>query len=261
MTSRSRAHSPVYNSPLPSSVSNCVHLWIVALVALVVLALATTACGGGSATSDAASARISDAGAEALLAQTVLQPADLGAGFTQESARAGTNEDAAKARPDTDKARQQYADWGQVLQYNVQYAAAASTGLVFNAKIARVMNTATYYETPDGPRAALAYTRDLPPNTVANFLISESAGTKITDTQVVKDIAFPSKGDDSFAWRLTGKAVFENGFTVAFVADSIFVRVGRITGNVTAVALGQAPDRAAVTALVDAYIAHARAAE
>ena len=191
----------------------------------------------------------------------MLQPADLGAGFTQASARVGTNDEAAKARPDTEKARQQYADWGQVLQYNVQYAAVSSADLVFNAKIARVMNTATYYQSPDGARAALAYTRDLPASTVANFLISESSGTMITDTQVVKDIAFPSKGDDSFAWRLTGKAVFENGFTVAFVADSVFVRIGRITGNVTAVALGQAPDRAAVTALVDAYIAHARTAE
>ena len=154
-----------------------------------------------------------------------------------------------------------FCHWQQVLQYNVQYAAPARADLVFNAKIARVMNTATYYQTPDGAVAALSYTRDLAANTVANVLVSESSGTKITDTQVVKDIAFPSKGDDSYAWRITGKATFDNGFTVTFVADSVFVRAGRIDGNVTAVALGQAPQRAALTALVDTFVARARSAQ
>lgn len=217
------------------------------------------ACGGGDG--GAQGTVISDGDAETRLARIVLQPTDVGAEYTQDAARAQTNEDAANARPDTENARQQYADWGQVLQYNVQYAAPAEAEVVFNAKIARVMNTATYYHSVEGAGAALAYTRDLPATTVANFLVDESDGTKITETQVVKDIAFPSKGDDSYAWRLTGKAIFENGFTVNFVADSIFLRAGRINGNVTAVALGQAPDRAAVTALVDAFLARAQAAE
>ena len=234
--------------------------WVTAACFAVVL---LAACGGngGAASGTTVSAQISDADAEARLQAVVLQIADVGADFTQDAARVQTNEDAAKARPDTDKARQQYADWQQVLQYNVQYAAPASADIVFNAKIARLMNTATYYQTPDGAAAALSYARDLAANTVANVLVSESSGTKITDTQVVKDIAFPSKGDDSYAWRITGKATFDNGFTVTFVADSVFVRAGRIDGNVTAVALGQAPQRAALTALVDTFVARARSAQ
>jgi hypothetical protein len=76
----------------------------------------------------------------------------------------------------------------------------------------------------------------------------------------VKDIDFPAKGDESFAWRLSGKAVFADGFTINFVADAVYVRVGRVTGNVTAVALGQAPDRAALVALIDKFIARVKAA-
>ena len=191
--------------------------------------------------------------------QIVLQLADAGPTFAQDAAAAQTNDELADARPDTESARKQYAGWGQALQYNVQYSAPAAPDLVFSGKIARVTNTATLFESSEGAGAALAYTRDLAAVTVANFLVNEAAGTKITDTQVVKDIAFPAKGDESFAWRLTGKATFANGFTVTFVADAIFVRVGRVNGNVTAVAYGQAPKRDDVIALADTFVERAKA--
>src|SRR4029077_610161 len=109
--------------------------------------------------------------------------------------------------------------------------------------------------------AALAYVRNLSSATVANFLVNDADGTKISDTQVVKDIAFPAEGDESFAWRLTGKAMFPDGFTVAFVAVAAFVRAGRVNGNVTAVAFGQAPKGDDVIALVERFVERARANE
>jgi len=74
---------------------------------------------------------------------------------------ARTNNALAAARPDSESAAAQYADWGQTLEYNVQYSAPADADLVFNGKIARVMNTATLFGASDGAIAALAYERDL----------------------------------------------------------------------------------------------------
>lgn len=218
---------------------------------------------GSSASSGARteSAGISVPAAEARLKQIVLQLADAGTEFTQDQASIQTNAELAKARPDTEKARQQYADWGQVLQYNVQYSAPVAPDLVFSGKMARVMNTASLFQTPEGASAALAFIRDLAAPTVANFLVNDAAGTRISDTQVVKDISFPAKGDESFGWRLTGKAIFTNGFTVTFVADTVFVRAGRVNGNVTAVAFGQAPKRGDVIGLVDQFVGRAKAEE
>jgi hypothetical protein len=224
-------------------------------------ASAITACNGGPAATPATSPTTSVANARAVLEQIVLQAADAGPGFAQESAGAQTNDDLAGARPDSDAAHQQYADWGQVLQYNVQYSAPVTADLVFSGKIARVMNTATLFASPEGASTALAYIRDLASSTVANFLVNDVDGTKISDTQVVKDIAFPSKGDESYAWRLTGKATFGDGFTVTFVADALFVRAGRVDGNVTAVAFGQAPKRDDLIALADKFVGRARANE
>ncbi len=258
---RLAAHQPNRtNAPRAHIEQLCAPLWIALLALFAAMTLLLAGCGGNDGTASGANApaRVSEADAEARLQVVVLGLGDVGVGFTQDAARRQTNDEAARARPDTDNARQQYAEWGQVLGYNVQYAAPPTADLVFNAKIARVMNTATYYQTPEGAAAALAYTRGLGANTVANVLVSESSATKITDTQVVKDIAFPSKGDDSYAWRISGKATFYNGFTVTFVADSVFVRAGRIDGNVTAVALGEAPQRAALTALVDTFVARAQ---
>jgi hypothetical protein len=229
-----------------------------ALCSLVVGAIA--ACGGGasSSTPDAPPA-LSASAAEARLKQIVLLPADAGGGLAQDRGTAETNDQLAKARPDTDNARSQYAEWGQVLQYHVQYSAPVTQDLVFSGKIARVMNTATIFQTPDGASAALAFIRGLAAPTVANFLVNDAEGTKISDTQVVKDITFPAKGDESFAWRLTGKATFTDGFTVTFVADAVFVRAGRVNGNVTAVAFGQAPKRDDVIALADKFVERAKA--
>lgn len=207
------------------------------------------------------SAGISVSAAEARLKQVVLQPSDAGAQFTQDQALIQTNDELAKARPDTEKARQQYGDWGQVLQYNVQYSASVAPDLVFSGKIARVMNTASLFRTSEGASAALAFIRDLAAPTVANFLVNDAEGTKISDTQVVKDISFPAEGDESFGWRLTGKATFTNGFTVTFVADTVWVRAGRVNGNVTAVAFGQAPNREDLVGLVDQFVGRAETAE
>ncbi len=226
----------------------------------IALAVMLAACGGGSPPkATPAPPTVTSADAEARLRQIVLRSDDVGAEYTTSAARLLTNDDAAQARPDTENARKQYADWGQALQYNVQYAAPVNAQLVFNGKVARVMNTATIFQTIDGATAALAYIRGLSPALVANFLVNESAGTKITDTQVVKDIGFDPKGDDSFAWRLSGKATFAGGFTVNFVADTVWVRAGRVSGNVTAVALGEAPQRDLLTRLVDTFVARARA--
>ncbi|MBI5283535.1 MAG: hypothetical protein HY874_00430 [Chloroflexi bacterium] len=229
------------------------------ILPLACIAVVLAACGSGAAKTPAASPTLSASAAEARLAKIVLTAADAGPGFTQEVARAQTNEDAANARPDTETARQQYADWGQILAYNVQFGAPPGADLVFNGKTARVMNTATLFHTNDGASAALAYVRGLAPALIANFLVNDGAGTKISETQVVKDIDFPAAGDESFAWRISGKATFAGGFTVNFVADSVFLRAGSLTGNVTAVALGQPPDRAALTALVSTFVQHAKA--
>jgi hypothetical protein len=123
------------------------------------------------------------------------------------------------------------------------------------------MNTASLFQTPEGASAALAFISDLAAPTVANFLVNDAEGTKISDTQVVKDISFPAKGDESFGWRLTGKATFTNGFTVTFVADTVWVRAGRVNGNVTAVAFGQAPNREDLVRLVDQFVGRAETAE
>jgi hypothetical protein len=224
-------------------------------------AFAILACKAGSPAAPASFPTISASDAKALLERIVLQTTDVGPGFTQTSATATSNDDLARARPDTDAAHQQYADWGQALQYNVQYSAPVTGDLVFSGEIARVMNTATLFRSAEGASSALAYVRNLSSSTVANFLVNDAAGTKISDTQVVKDIAFPTKGNESFAWRLTGKAVFADGFTVTFVADAVFVRAGRVTGNVTAVAFGQPPRRDDVTTLTDRFIERVKANE
>ena len=158
-------------------------------------------------------------------------------------------------------ARRQYAQWGQVLTYNVEYAAAETSAGVFSGDVARVMNTATMFNEADGAAAAFEYVRSLPDSVVANFLVNDAAGTRIRDVQATKDIEFPAKGDDSFAWRLSGKATFVSGVTVTLVADSVFVRTGRVMGNVTTVALGNAPQRQQLEELVDMFVSRAISAD
>lgn len=219
---------------------------------------ALAACGGDGASP--AAAEISTESAKARLMRIVLTPDDLSSGFTQDVARVQTNEQAADARADTDNALRQFADWGQVLAYNVQYAAPADAQLVYTGEIARVMNTATLFQTADGASAALTFERGLSNTVIANVLVNEASGTKISGTQVMKDIAFPAKGDESFAWRLSGKATFEDGFVSAFVADAVFVREGNVIGSIIAVGLGERPDAKQFEALIDRFVEHARAA-
>jgi hypothetical protein len=215
------------------------------------VAAGAVACGRGGA---------SAADTEARLKKAMLAADDIGAGYTLALARVQSNEDAATSRPDTENARRQQADWGQVLAYDVEFSPPAETDLVFTSAVARLMNTATLFRTAEGAGASLAYTRTLPPSVVANFLVNDGSGTKISATQVAVDDEFPPAGDESFAWRLSGKAAFDGGLDVTFVADAVFVRVGRLTGSVIVVGLGQEPGRAGVTALVDRFVERARAA-
>jgi hypothetical protein len=227
---------------------------------LIAAVVVNAACGAGSSASTAGPA-VSANEAEAKLRTIVLTAGDAGSGFAQDVERLQTNDQAAAARPDTDNARRQYADWGQILSYNVQFGPQSSADLVYTGKVARIMNTATLYQRADGASNALAFERSLSPSVIANILVNEGPGTTLSETQVVKDIAFPAKGDESFAWRLSGKATFESGLVTTFIADAIFVRAGAVTGAVIAVALGEQPDRATLTALVDRFVEHATAAQ
>ena len=231
--------------------------WVGALLAIAAIA----ACGGGCST-DAPSApggALSAADAEARLRSIVLGATDVGAGYTLDVSQVQTNEQAARARPDTAAAMEQHETWGQVLAYNVQFSAAGIRAAVFSPTLARVMNMATIFTSADGASAALAYVRALSPDLLEDVLTHEGEGTRISDTQVTKDIAFAAKGDESFAWRVSGKAAFTDGFSISFIADTVFVRAGAVTGSITGVALGDAPDRAELERLADRFIEKARA--
>jgi hypothetical protein len=234
--------------------------WLALNAVLLIAAVTPTACGGRSRASDA-EPPVSAAEAEVTLKSIVLTQGDLGPDFVRDFELVQTNDAAAAARPDTDNARRQYAEWGQLLSYNVQYAATSESDLVYTGNVARVMNTATLFNTSDGASSSLAFERSLSPAVIANILVSDGPGAKISETQVVKDIAFPVKGDESFAWRLSGKATLDSGLVTAFVADVVFVRQGRATGNVIAVALGEQPDRGTLSALVDRFVEHAATAQ
>ncbi len=225
------------------------------------LAIASlAACDDGNRNAIGASpAPVTAADAEARLRSIVLEASAAGAGYTQAVEHIQSNEQAARARPDTAAAMRQYETWGQVLAYNVQLSAPDIREVVFSPKLARVMNTATIFNDAAGASAALIYVRALPPDLLEAVLTNEGAGTRITDTQVTKDIAFTAKGDESFAWRVSGKATFADGFSINFIADTVFVRAGAVNGSITGVALGDAPDRAALERLVDRFIKKARA--
>ncbi len=232
------------------------------LLLSLMLVPALIACsGGGDDTPPTPTPRpqLTAAEAEPVLKRISLLATDIGTDYEQPVARYQTNDEAAAARPDSDNARQQFEDWGQVLTYNVQYAAPPTADLLFNAKTARMMNTATLFGGDDGASQSLAFLRSLPEDVVADFISGGDAGTMLSDTRVLKDIEFAPKGDESFAWRVSGKATFTGGFTVNYVADVVFVRSGNITGNVTTVALGQAPKRAELEKLIDTFLARAAA--
>jgi hypothetical protein len=222
------------------------------------LLVSSISIGAGAVACDRGGASAADA--EARLKQAVLAADDIGSGYTLDLARVQTNDESAASRPDTENARRQQAEWEQVLAYNVEFSPPPETDLVFTPAVARLMNTATLFRTAEGAGASLAYTRTLPPSVVANFLVNDASGTKITGTQMAIVDDLPAAGDESFAWRLSGKAAFDGGLDVTFVADAVFVRVGRLTGSVIVVGLGQEPGRAGVTALVDRFVERARAA-
>lgn len=220
---------------------------MLATSALLLSAAALIACGGTVAESP-----------QSRLERIVLQPVDAGEGYARVEARAITNEEAARARPDTAQAREQYDAWGQLLRYTVQLAPPPEAVALFSPEIARIINSATLFEDEQGATASFAWTRQLSTELLADVVVSEGAGTQITDTQATRMEDVPVLGDESFALRISGKATFEDGLTTAFVADTVFVRIDRATGSVTAVALGQAPRREEVLALVDRFVERAR---
>ena len=231
------------------------------VLALTFALLAGAACSGGgddAPPTPTPRPQLTEAEARPLLQAMILQPADIGSDYTG-SGSFQTNEDAAAARPDADNARQQIRDWQQVLTYRVQYNAPANADLLFNAKTAQVMNTATLYNSSDGASQSLAFLQSLTEDAVAQFLSAGGGDTKLTETKVKKDVEFPAKGDESFLWRVSGKATLASGLTVNYVADAVFVRFGRVTGNVTTIALGQPPDHTELEKLVDLFLSRTQA--
>lgn len=197
--------------------------------------------------------------AETTLRGAVLDVTDVGAGYTLASSSFRSNETLAAARPDANAARAQYAEWGQALTYNVQYESTNATS--FSSDFARVLSTATLFDAGDGASLWLESVNALPDDAIRDFLINEGEGTRIDDTQVAKDLPFAAKGDESFAWRLSGKATFDTGSTQTFVADAVYVRAGRFAGNVVVVSFGAAPDAVKLEALVDRFVQKMRAAD
>lgn len=238
--------------------------WYGLCFALAAFPMAFAGCSDGNrnatdARSTPRAASITIAEAEAALLRIVLTPDDAGEGFREGAARAQTNEQLAEARADTAFALDQYAAWGQVLSYHVQHDAQAPPRLVNTGRLARLTNTATVFQDGDGASTQLVYVRAQSEERLANAVTNDGPGTRIADAQVTKDLAFPAKGDESFAWRISGKATFEGGVTLTFISDTVFVRVGNITGAVMAVALGGPPDRAELERLVDRFVEKARA--
>jgi hypothetical protein len=233
------------------------------LAATAAIAIAGCSDGNRNATDGGAPAEssISIADAEALLMLVVLSPEDAGDGMRAGAARVQTNDELAEARADTDFAQGQYEAWGQVLSYAVQYDATGARRLVDTGRPTRVSNTATVFKDSAGASTQLIYVRAQSEERLANAVTNDGPGTRIADARVTKDLAFPAKGDESFAWRISGKATFEDGATLTFISDTVFVRVGSITGSVTAVGLGSPPERAELERLVDRFVERARAAE
>lgn len=235
----------------------CATLAVVGTAALVLVACSD---GNRNVTDDGAPppTSISIAEAEALLMRVVLEPDDVGEQMSAGDARIQTNDQLSEARADTDFARGQYEAWGQVLAYSVQYNTSTARRLVDTGRPARVANTATVFHDATGASTQLVYMRAQSDERLANAVTNDGPGTRIVDAQVTKDLAFPDKGDESFAWRISGKATFEGGATLNFISDTVFVRVGNVTGSVTAVGLGSPPDRGELVRLVDRFIEKVR---
>lgn len=225
---------------------------------LPVLAVASLAVSAAIACGDGNASPAYSADSERMLRAVMLREDDIGDGYVRDLASVQTNEATASARPDTENAREQYRRWGQLLSFDVQFSPPAGADLVYTGRIARIMNQATLFANDGGASASLAFTRGLSPSVIANVLVNDGAGAKISETQALKDRPFPAKGDESFAWRLSGKATFPDGSVTAFVADAIFLRAGRFAGNIIAVGLGQQPDQAKLERMVDRFVEHIR---
>ena len=225
--------------------------------------LTATGCDNGNRNATVASSAradsISISDAERRAREVILESEDIGPEYALDAERVQTNEQSARARPDTAAAIRQYEAWGQVLALNAQFSAPTLRGVAYSPQFARVMHTATIFHDADGASTALLYVRGLSPALLSDILTNEGAGTQISDTQVTKDIAFPAQGDESFAWRVSGKATFQSRENITFIADTVFVRAGNVNAAITAVSLGDAPDRTELERLVHRFVEKARA--
>jgi hypothetical protein len=239
---------------------------IALLISLASTTVAVTACDDGNrnaigtAPPGTSAPAVSVVDAERRLEAVMLTADDLGGAYSKDASRWITNAQAAQARPDTAAAERQYEAWGQVLSYNVQFASDKLRDVVNTPLPARIMHNATIYNDTDGAGTAMVYLRALPLELLENILTNDGAGARIAGAQVQRDIAFPGRGDELYALRTSGKATISDRLTVSFIADTVFVRVGNLNGAITAVALGDAPDRAMLERLVDRFVEKARAA-
>jgi hypothetical protein len=226
---------------------------------LVLVAAVAAACGGDG--NGPGNATVTPDEARVLLQDVIISTGDVPDDYAQDANRFQTNEEAATARPDTEVARQQFRDWGQVLSYNVQYAAPPNIELITNGKTARIMHTATVFHAPEGAMQAMEFVRSLSEETLQDVINSGSGqGTVISDAKVTKDIEFVPKGDESTAFRVAGVATLENGLVVNFVADALAMRVDHVTTTIVTVALGQPPARGELEDYADLFVERVRAA-
>lgn len=179
------------------------------------------------------------------LTAATLQPADVPPGMTLATSVFRTSEEALAdvPAPSSDVLRELNRQWGRLYVHDTAYAAPPTPDLLGNGAIARLQSSAALFATPEGAEASMAFNRDLDPAVVAAFV--EALGTEESPIRGVtaERIDVAPFGDSSHAWRFRG-VVTVSGLDLNFVADSVNVRVGKVTFSVTAITLNQPPPRA-----------------
>jgi hypothetical protein len=219
------------------------------LFALICGALLVAACGGDD--DEAAAEPLTDDEAGAMLSRVVIGAGDVADEYTQSQDGVRTNEELAEARPDTDTARQQYADWGQVISYAVTHNAPPDADLLFTDKSAMISSNATYFETDEGAAASLEFLESLSPEIIAAVLEMSGGDTQLSNVIVTKGMEFPPKGDESFAWEVEGLVTLPDGLQLNFTAHTVFARLGNVTVQMTTTTVGGPPNREELEGFVD----------